>query len=106
MVNFLGTAGSRLATASLEWATHEKQDIERGFMAKTPLFDHDRFAKYMFMILSNRSEGARHGRSHNGAKAWRRHMEHHAVPNKFERFRGFLELISRFEFDFRRCGIF
>ena len=28
------------------------------------------------------------------------------AENKFERFRGFLELISRFEFEFRRCGIF
>ena len=26
--------------------------------------------------------------------------------NKFERFRWFLELISRFEFEFRRCGFF
>ena len=31
---------------------------------------------------------------------------YHASRNKFERFRGFLELMSRFEFDFRRCGIF
>ena len=31
---------------------------------------------------------------------------YHAAENKFERFRGFLELISRFEFEFefRRCG--
>ena len=29
-----------------------------------------------------------------------------AARNKFERFRGFLELISRFEFDFRRCGMY
>ena len=31
---------------------------------------------------------------------------YHAAENKFERFREFLELISRFEFDFRRCGNF
>ena len=30
----------------------------------------------------------------------------HAAENKFERFRGFLELVSRFEFDFRRRGNF
>ena len=30
----------------------------------------------------------------------------HAARNKFERFRGFLEKISRFEFDFRRRGFF
>ena len=29
---------------------------------------------------------------------------YHAAENKFERFREVLELISRFEFDFRRCG--
>ena len=29
---------------------------------------------------------------------------YHAARNQSERFRGFLELISRFEFDFRRCG--
>ena len=29
---------------------------------------------------------------------------YHATGNKFERFRGFLELIGRFEFEFRRCG--
>ena len=29
---------------------------------------------------------------------------YHEAENKFERFRRFLELISRFEFDFRRCG--
>ena len=31
---------------------------------------------------------------------------YHATRNQFERFRVFLELISRFEFDFRRCGNF
>ena len=31
-------------------------------------------------------------------------VDYHATGNKFERFRGFLELISRFEFEFRRCG--
>ena len=30
----------------------------------------------------------------------------YAAENKFERFREFLELISRFEFEFRRCGFF
>ena len=29
-------------------------------------------------------------------------VAYHAAENKFERFRGFLELISRFEFDFLR----
>ena len=29
--------------------------------------------------------------------------QYHSARNKFERFREFLELISRFEFDFRRC---
>ena len=29
---------------------------------------------------------------------------YHAARNQFERFRGFLELISRFEFEFRRRG--
>ena len=29
---------------------------------------------------------------------------YYSCPNKFERFRGFLELISRFEIEFRRCG--
>ena len=35
---------------------------------------------------------------------WRRRRvrRYHAARNKFERFRGFLELISRFEFEFRR----
>ena len=32
--------------------------------------------------------------------------EYHSRQNQFERFRGVLELISRFEFDFCRCGIF
>ena len=32
--------------------------------------------------------------------------QYHSPGNKFERFRVFLELISRFEFDFRRCEIF
>ena len=32
--------------------------------------------------------------------------EYHAARNKFERFRVFWELASRFEFDFRRCGFF
>ena len=32
--------------------------------------------------------------------------QYHSPRNKFERFRGFLELISRFEFDFRRHGFF
>ena len=32
--------------------------------------------------------------------------EYHSGPNLFERFRGLLELVGRFEFDFRRCGIF
>ena len=31
---------------------------------------------------------------------------YHAPGNQFERFRGFCELISRFQFDFRRRGIF
>ena len=31
---------------------------------------------------------------------------YHSARNQFERFRGFLELSSRFEFDFRRCGFF
>ena len=31
---------------------------------------------------------------------------YHSRQNQFERFRGFLQLISRFEFDFRRRGIF
>ena len=31
---------------------------------------------------------------------------YHSHRNQFERFRWFLELISRFEFDFRRCGFF
>ena len=30
--------------------------------------------------------------------------EYHAARNLFERFRGFLELIRRFEFEFCRCG--
>ena len=30
-------------------------------------------------------------------------LRYHARRNQFERFRAFLELISRFEFDFRRC---
>ena len=33
-------------------------------------------------------------------------IEYHLADNQFERFRFLLELISRFEFDFRRCGIF
>ena len=32
------------------------------------------------------------------------HVIYHAPESIFERFRFFLELISRFEFDFRRCG--
>ena len=32
--------------------------------------------------------------------------DYHAPGNKFERFRGFLELISRFEFEFCRCENF
>ena len=36
----------------------------------------------------------------------RRKKEYHAARNQFERFRGFWGLISRFEFDFRRCGFF
>ena len=31
---------------------------------------------------------------------------HHAARNKFERFRFFMELISRFEFEFCRCETF
>ena len=31
-------------------------------------------------------------------------LKYHAAENKFERFRRFLQLISRFEFEFRRCG--
>ena len=31
---------------------------------------------------------------------------YHAAENKFERFRGVLEFISRIEFEFRRCGFF
>ena len=31
---------------------------------------------------------------------------HYSSEDQFERFRGFLELISRFEFEFRRCDIF
>ena len=31
---------------------------------------------------------------------------YHVAENKFERFRGFMELKSRFDFDFRRCGNF
>ena len=34
------------------------------------------------------------------------HFGYHAARNKFERFRGCLELISRFEFEFCRCEIF
>ena len=33
-------------------------------------------------------------------------VTYHAARNKFERFRGFWELISRFEFEFCRCGNF
>ena len=33
-------------------------------------------------------------------------VPYHSTRNKFERFRGVLELISRFEFDLCRCGIF
>ena len=33
-------------------------------------------------------------------------MHYHARQNKFERFRGVLESISRFEFEFRRCDFF
>ena len=36
------------------------------------------------------------------AKARREEVEYYARRNKFERFRGFLELISRFEFEFCR----
>ena len=36
--------------------------------------------------------------------AVREEPNYHAAENKFERFRGFLQLISRFEFEFRRCG--
>ena len=31
-------------------------------------------------------------------------LEYHSFGNSFERVRGFWELFSRFEFDFRRCG--
>ena len=34
--------------------------------------------------------------------SWRR-KGYYSAENQFERFRGFLELISRFEFEFRRC---
>ena len=35
-----------------------------------------------------------------------RTWSYYAAENKFERFQGGLELISRFEFEFRRCGNF
>ena len=31
---------------------------------------------------------------------------YHSAENKFERFRGFFELIGRFDFEFCRCGNF
>ena len=34
------------------------------------------------------------------------HQRYYSTGNQFERFRGFLELISRFEFEFRRREIF
>ena len=40
--------------------------------------------------------------SYSAMRAWLR--EYHAARNPFERFRGFLELISRFEFEFCRCA--
>ena len=39
-------------------------------------------------------------------KGWENLETYHAARNLFERFRGFLELISRFEFEFCRRGIF
>ena len=32
-----------------------------------------------------------------------KNVQYYSVQNHFERFRGFLELISRFEFEFCRC---
>ena len=41
--------------------------------------------------------------SHVATRAERiRNSEYHSTGNKFERFRGFLELIRRFEFEFCR----
>ena len=40
----------------------------------------------------------------SGRKFLFEHPAYYSTGNKFERFRGFLELISRFEFEFRRRG--
>ena len=42
---------------------------------------------------------------HTGTLGFQIVTDYHAPENKFERFRVVLELMSRFEFYFRRCGI-
>ena len=63
------------------------------------------------MVMRRRDELARAGAMLDEgfmaeARATTMHQEreevYHAAENQFERFRGFLELISRFEFEFRR----
>ena len=54
-------------------------------MGRTREAPHTRFARYLFTVLSNRTDGThrlvRNGRHKDGVNAWRRHVEYAPVTS-------------------------
>ena len=89
MSNFLSAGDYEHAGDILEWITQEQEDVDkdkfdqlalqRGWAGQARV--HTRFARYLFAVLSNRTDGTPHrlvrnGRHKDGVNAWRRlHME-------------------------------
>ena len=74
-----------------------------------PLFGGAQLAVDATLVSPLHADGSphRHAADMDGAvltTARRKERTYHSPRNQFERFRGFLELIARFEFDFRRRG--
>ena len=85
------------------WLNHS----EKGSNKKRPQIAQTRTVTFFTCVLSKATlEGTKlilHCKIVEIPCNW---IEYHSAENQFERFRQFLELISRFEFDFRRCAKF
>ena len=93
--NFLGAGDKEHTGDILEWIAQEQEDVaedkfdriavQRGWAGQAR--DHTRFTKYLFSVLSNRTDGTPHrlvrsGRHSDGVNAWGRlHMEYAPVTS-------------------------
>ena len=90
--NFLSAGDYEHAGDILEWIAQEQDEdtidtlaVQRGWAGQAR--DHTRFPRYLFTVLSNRTDGTphrlvRHGRHKDGVDAWRRlHMEYAPVTS-------------------------